>query len=376
MKSYLAGIVLLALPCVLPVLAQEKQNFVFNPGTPEGQILQNLGQETDDARKVSLGQEFLTKYPKHEAAGWVAAQVESGLLGQKMYDKVLEVADMAWANNPDMDGAYFALQAAVAKNDVEQTKKWSARTAEAAHKVTAGAKAPANDDDKHQLEYAKEVGEYADYALYVVALKAQPKEEVDLIDTLIKQNPKSQYLSEAANSYFAALGKAGETAKICPSADRMAVEKNAEAMLEAADCAWRGGKAAAVLSYAGRASEALNTRTKREGVSDADWATEKASLQGMAQFYTGIGNAMEMRWGPANRALKAALPSLKGNPAYYGVALFDLGLANYQMGKPVGDKAQMREGLKYFQESAGIAGPMQDQASRNAKLVAAEVGGK
>ncbi|HEX5226408.1 MAG TPA: hypothetical protein VFW44_01805, partial [Bryobacteraceae bacterium] len=252
----------------------------------------------------------------------------------------------------------------------------SARTFEQSHKLTVGAKAPANDDDKHQLEYAKEVGEYADYGLYVVALKAQPKEEVDLIDTLIKQDPQSQYLPEVANSYFAALTKAGESGKICGMADRMAVGKNAEAMLEAADCAWRGNKAASVISFAGRATEALNTRAKREGVSDSEWATEKAGLIGMAQFYTGVGNAMEMRWGPANRALKAALPSLKGNQAYYGVALFDLGLANYQIGKPIGDRAQMREGLKYFQESAGIAGPMQDQASRNAKLVLGELGGK
>src|ERR1700684_1275406 len=101
MKRYLASLVLLALPCVLPVLAQEKQNFVFNPSTPEGQILQSLGQETDDARKVSLGQDFLAKYPKHEAAGWVAAQGESGLLGQKEDDKVLDVAEMSDANGPD-----------------------------------------------------------------------------------------------------------------------------------------------------------------------------------------------------------------------------------------------------------------------------------
>ena len=83
MKRYLAGLVLLALPCVLPVLAQEKQNFVFNPGTPRGQILQSLGQETDDARKVTLAQDFLAKYPKHEAAGWVAAQLESACWGKK-----------------------------------------------------------------------------------------------------------------------------------------------------------------------------------------------------------------------------------------------------------------------------------------------------
>ena len=376
MKSYVASLVLLALPCVLPVLAQEKQNFVFNPATPEGQILQNLGQDTDDARKVSLGQDFLAKYPKHEAAGWVAAQVESGLLGQKEYDKALEVAEMAYANGPDMDGAYYALKAAVAKGDVEQTKKWSARTSEAARKITGSAKAPADDDAKHELEYAKEVGEYSEYGLYVVALKAQPKEEVDLVDTLLKQNPKSQYLSEVANSYFAALTKAGEAAKACPAAVKMAVDKNAEAMLFAADCNWRGNKAEGVVSYASKATEAINTRAKREGASDSDFASQKAVLLGTANFYVGVGYAMQQRFGPANKSLKAALPAIKGNQGLYAIALFDLGLANYQLGKPLGDKAQMREGLKYFQESAGIAGPMQDQASRNAKLVLAELGGK
>ena len=58
------------------------------------------------------------------------------------------------------------------------------------------------------------------------------------------------------------------------------------------------------------------------------------------------------------------------------MALFDLGLANYSLGKPLGDKAQMREGLKFFQESAAISGPMQDQASRNARQILTELGGK
>jgi hypothetical protein len=376
MKRYLAGLVLLALPCLWPALAQEKQNFVFNPGTPEGQILQSLGQETDDARKVTLAQDFLSKYPKHEAAGWVAAQLESALLAQKENDKVLEVAETAWANGPDMDGAYYALKAAVAKEDVAQAKKWSARTTEAAHKIVASSKTPTDDEGKQQLEYAKQVDEYSGYALYVLALKAQPKDEVDLVDTLIKQNPNSQYLSEVATSYFAALSKAGEGAKACPAAARMAVGKNAEAMLYAADCSWRGNKADAVISYAAKASEAANSRAKREGVSDADWATQKNALLGSANFYTGVGYTMQMRYGPANKALKAALPAIKGNQQLYAIALFDLGLANYQLGKPLGDKAQMREGLHYFQQSADIASPMQDQASRNAKLVLTELGGK
>jgi tetratricopeptide (TPR) repeat protein len=376
MKSYVAGLVWLVFPGVLSLTAQEKLNFVFNPSTPEGQILQSLGQETDDTKKISLAEDFLAKYPKHEAAGWVAAQLESGLLAQKDNDKVLEVAEAAYANGPDMDSAYYALKAAVAKEDLVQAKKWSARTAEAARKITSSAKAPADDEDKHQLEYAKQVDEYSEYALYVLALKAQPKDELDLVDTLIKQNPKSQYLPQVANSYFAALGKAGEGAKVCPAAEKMAVDKNAEAMLTAADCSWRGNRAERVLSLAAKAAEVISTRAKPEGVSDSDFAAQKSALLGSANFYTGIGNVMQMRYGPANKALRAALPVVKSNPQLYAIALFDLGLANYTLGKPLGDKAQMRQGLQFFQQSAEISGPMQDQASRNAKLVLAELGGK
>ena len=319
MKRYIAGLVFLVFPGVLALTAQEKQSFVINVGTPEGQILQSLGQETDDARKITLAQDFLAKFPKHEAAGWVAAQLESALLAGKDNDKVLQAAESAYANGPDMDAAYFALKAAVAKEDVAQAKKWSARTSEAARKVVASTK-PTDDESKQQLEYAKQVDEYSEYALYVLALKAQPKDEVDLVDTLIKQNPKSQYLPEIASSYFAALGKAGEAGKVCPAAEKMAVDKNAEAMLAAADCAWRGNHGERVVSLAAKAAEAINTRPKREGVSDADWATQKAALLGSANFYTGVGYAMQMRFGPANKALRAALPAIRGNSQLYSIA--------------------------------------------------------
>jgi tetratricopeptide (TPR) repeat protein len=376
MKSFVAGLVLVVIPGVLSLTAQEKQNFVINVSTPEGQLLQSLGQETDDARRATIAEKFLATYPKHEASGWVAAQLESALVAEKDNDKALEVADAAYANGPDMDAAYFALKAAVAKEDLALAKKWSARTSEAARMITSSAKPPAGDEDKHQLEYAKQVDEYSEYALYVLALKAQPKDEIDLVDTLIKQAPKSQYLSDVANSYFAALGKAGETAKVCPAAEKMAVDKNAEAMLQAADCSWRGNKADRVIALAARATEAVNTRPKHEGVSDSDWASQKAAMLGSANFYTGVGYTMQMRYGPANKALRAALPVIKGNQQLYAIALFDLGLANYSLGKPLGDKAQMRQGLQFFQESAAISGPMQDQASRNAKLVLNELGGK
>jgi hypothetical protein len=61
MKRYLVTLVLL----VLPAVAQQRQNFTINVGTPEGQLLQSIGQEPDEAKKVALMQDFMDKYPMH-----------------------------------------------------------------------------------------------------------------------------------------------------------------------------------------------------------------------------------------------------------------------------------------------------------------------
>jgi len=376
MKNRLLVLALL----IVPAFAQQpRQNFVINVGTPEGQLLQQIGQELDDAKKEMLMQDFLDKYPKHEGAAWVCAMLAVDYNQQKEYDKSLAITEKVYANTPDMDVAYAGLKAAEGKEDVELVKKWSARTSAAARKEIASAKPPTNDEEKQQATYTKDVDMYSEYALYVLALKVkEPKETIDLIDALEKQNPKSQYLAEGAATYFEALEKAGEGAKACPAAARMAAAdaKNAEAMLFAAQCSWTGNRADGVINYASKAVTALNSRTKPEGTSDSDWATKKATMLGSANFYIGQGYTMQGRYGPANKALRASLGSIKGNEAFYAIALFDLGLANYNLGKTVGDKAQMREGLKFFEQSAAMKSSVQDQAARNASLVRNELGGK
>src|SRR5262249_37412905 len=140
MKSCFLGIVLLALPAV----AQEgKQHFLLNPGTPEGQMIQSITQEPDDARKLAVPQDFLSKYPKHEGAGWVAGRLQSIYLKQKEYDQALDAGEKALANDPnDLDVNYHSLRAAAGKEDVELVKKWSARTSEVARKIAG--KTPAD----------------------------------------------------------------------------------------------------------------------------------------------------------------------------------------------------------------------------------------
>ena len=47
---------------LLPIAAQEqKQHFTINVSTPEGQMLQAIGQESDDDKKLALALDFLAK---------------------------------------------------------------------------------------------------------------------------------------------------------------------------------------------------------------------------------------------------------------------------------------------------------------------------
>ena len=376
MKSCLLGLVLL----MLPATAQEqKQRFTINVGTPEGQMLQAIGQESDDQKKLALAQDFLDKYPKHEGAGWVASQVVAIYVTEKDYDKALEAGDKAFANDPShLDVAYNTLQAAEGKEDPELVKTWSARTSGLARKAIASTKAPADDDEKQRLEYVKGVNTFADYALYDLALKLQgkPKQLADLGAALEQQNIKSQYMPLLSGLYLNALTQSGQQAKTCPAAEKLAAasSKDAEALVIAADCNLRHNSFDRSAANATRAVEAIATRPKPEGVSDADWASKKAALLGRANWIAGIAYGSQQKYGPADKALRAALPSIKGDPQLYALALFHLGLANYNLGKAIGDKSKIREGLNYFQQCAEMSSNVQDQASKNVRTIKGELG--
>ena len=76
--------------------------------------------------------------------------------------------------------------------------------------------------------------------------------------------------------------------------------------------------------------------------------SRKAATLGRANWIAGIAYGSQQKWGPADKALRAALPSVKGDPQLLPLALFHLGLSNYNLGKIIGDKAKTREGLALF----------------------------
>ncbi|HLK18279.1 MAG TPA: hypothetical protein VKT81_04950 [Bryobacteraceae bacterium] len=364
---------------LLPLAAQDqKQHFTINVGTPEGVMLQSIGSEPDDEKKLPLALDFLAKYPKHEGAVWVANQAETIYIKQKEYDKALEVGEKTFADNPtDLELDYNTIKAAEGKEDPGQLKTWCARASDLARKTLADAKAPADEDEKQHVEYVKGVQSYSEYALYALALKLKdPKQVAELGSALEEQNVKSPYMAQLSGVYLNALTQSGQAAKACTAAEKLATAntKDVDAGVNAANCSLQKKQYDRAVAYSSHVLEALGSRSKPEGMSDADWASKKSMLAGRANWIAGMSYASENKLGPADKSLRAALPSVKGEPLMLAPALFQLALANYQLGKALGDKAKIKDGLQFFQQCADISGPYQDQASKNVTTIKRELG--
>ena len=262
----------------------------------------------------------------------------------------------------DLDSSYQSLKEAVEKKDPASVKKLSALTFDFAKRIIS-----APDADKGRVEHAKEVEKYAEYSLSATALVAtDPKATVDLTEILEQRNPKSEYLGQVIAKYTAVETQAGHPEKGAALAERVikVQPSNAEALLIAAEYNLQKQRTAQAGTYAARAVDILSKK-KGEPGNDA--------LLGHANYIAGVAYGAQTKWPQANSALQAALPTLKGNPAAMGYALFYLGLANYQLGKLTLNRAQMRLALNYFEQCAAISGPMQGQASQNVAAIRAEL---
>jgi len=356
--------------------AQQRKHFTINTSTPEGEILQSIGQESDDSRKLALMQDFVSKYPTHEGVGWVYDQMQQVFLRQKDYGKTLDAGEKALAADPeDLDAAYNNLKAGEGKTDPDLVKKWSAATSAIARKIAAGP--AASDEDKQSVDHAKQVDTYTEYSLYAAALQTtDPAKAADLVDALMERNPKSQYLPTLSGKYLTSLQQSGKTDKASAMAEKIvAVDpSNADALLIAADSNLQKNHTDKAIAYATKVTEVLASKPAPEGIGAADWEKTKQAMLGRAHWIAGVGYGAENKFGPADKALRAALPAVAGNSQLTATALFYLGLSNYQLGKTLGDKPRIREGLKYFEQCSAIKSTVQELALKNVRAIRGELG--
>ena len=277
----------------------------------------------------------------------------------------------------DLENAYQNLKQAEASNDAVKVKELAAQTCVLARKV---ASEPAPDSDeamaiwKQKTAHAKDVEKYSEYALYAVAVKAQPATTIDLLATLEQQNPKSSYLDAGYGNYIYALHQTGAAAKIVPLAEKAIANfpNNEDLLLVLADSSLSRKQNDRALNYSQRLITVLNNHPKPEYLSAADWDRKKTASLGRAYWIAGMIQSDKTHYFEADKNLRAALPLIKGNDTMLSNALFQLGVANYQLAMMTRNKAQLTEAIQFSEQVTKMDSPLSQQAWRNVQAMKAE----
>jgi tetratricopeptide (TPR) repeat protein len=368
-------VLIIAIALLIPVFApaQEPHKLIINTATDEGKLLQAIAQEENPAKKLALMEQFTSKYPSHEGAAWVYAQIVAAYSKAGQQDRALAAGEKLFAaGGGDVEAAYTCLKAAEAKGDPEAVIKWAGFTSDAARKIAAvpqPAEAGQVEAWKQRIDYAKQVDTYTEYALYATALvKPTPQKTIALVEALEQRNPKSPYLQQISSMYIVALNQTAP-AKVLPAAERLSANDpgNTDLLLVLADTYMNKKQNEKALAASTKLIAALREKQKPADAA-ADWESKKNVALGRAYWYSGIVYAAESKWAPADQSLRSALPLVQGNDQLTGPALFYLGLANYRMGKGK-NKAQMSDALKFSEQAAAIKGPFQAPAAQNVKAI-------
>jgi len=363
MKS-IATLFVLALAAV-PGWAQCHTPAQVNTTSPEGQLLQQAGQETDAAKKVTLLEQFINQYPQHEAVAWAYEQLLAAYVKTKQADKALAIGDKLAGIPPQcVEDAQQTLKAAELKKDPDLVVKWSGKTAELAQKVIASPK-PADADDaeswKARVNYATQVKTYTEYSLYAMALQtADPQKQIALLEALQQRNPKSEYFAKSADTLFVAYQKSGAIDKAAAFAEQMisAGQVTEDMLLVLTDDAAKKKDGEKVHEYSTKLVALMESKPKPDGMADADWTKRKNTILGLAYSLNGKQYFADGKMPQADQDLRKSLPLVEENAALKTEVLFYLGLSNYKMEK-------VEDAYHFFKECAAVKSPFQAQANKN-----------
>jgi hypothetical protein len=274
----------------------------------------------------------------------------------------------ALAAPDDLDDAYQKLKDAQTAKDPDAIKKWATETSKLAKAQAAGPKLDEYTAEEwpKRVDYDKQVGTLSEYAVATTAAQPglAPEKVVEMGDALLAMNPKSIYLGVASNAYLTALAKTGGADKQTEGAQKIIAgsSNDEEALTVLADNLMAKNRPDQAFTYASRLVTVMKSKAKPEGFSDEDWSRRKSALLTRGYYAAGVTGCMRQVWKDCDTNLRAAIPLVTGQPALAGPTYFYLGVANYKISQITTDRTKLQEALKFEEQSAAIAGPMQANA--------------
>jgi tetratricopeptide (TPR) repeat protein len=315
-------------------------------------------------------EKFMQDYPKSENLAWVYSQMQPLYVKANQPDKAVDAGDKIMALDPeDLDTALATLKAAEAKKDPDLVKKWSNTTGALAQKVIASPQPKDEDaveDWKKQVDYAKQVNTYSEYAIDAMALQTtDPRKKVDLIEALYDRNPQSQYMPQLLPAAVQALQQMNDADRKTAFAEKVLAKDpdNDEMLLVAADgYSQKGKEPDKVIAHSNKLLAVMNQKAKPDGVNEADWTKRNNAIICLAHYWPGKAYYSQKKYGPAKKELTEALSLSDSNPALKPELLFMLGDCEYRL-------ENIAEALKYFQQCAAIKSGLQTQAAKNVAAI-------
>lgn len=276
----------------------------------------------------------------------------------------------------DLEDSYTKLQNAVKNQDPAQVKELAPKVCAMARELAAKP-TPQEESEKaaweKSVKYAKEVELYTEYALYSTAVQSPPALLIEMWEMLEQQNPKSKYLGAGYGPYLVALSQAGQGGKIRGIAQRAIVNfpNDMDLLLVMADWDISHNQAAAAGVHAERLLGVLS-RGPQGNLSAADWERKKSQAMGRAYWIAGMAHMAKGEYNLADVDLRNSLPLIMGQDAMLAGAYFQLGVANYHLGRQALNFRQVQEAAAFSDKAAAYRGPYQDQARVNAAAMRRE----
>jgi Flp pilus assembly protein TadD len=94
----------------------------------------------------------------------------------------------------------------------------------------------------------------------------------------------------------------------------------------------------------------------------------------MAYWIQGVSHNAQNQFADADKVLRNALLLVQNDNRLQGMVLFQLGVADFQLGKASKNTAMMRQALKFSQQSATLKSPVQTDAQNNVKAISRALG--
>ena len=335
------------------------------PQTTELWVLKEMMlQSTPETRLALLGQ-FRGDFRKAELIPWAYDQICEAFEAAGQLDRALQAGEHLLALDPlAIEIAQKGLKLAEKKQDAALVRKWAETAGRVAESVLATPQA-----GKSRIESARSVLLYTDYLAYSAILgTADPATKRERVEEFLRCHKDSAYRSAAEDLYLETYRQAGDAKKTLEAAKRILEQDDsnvvaltvvAESYLE------KENDPKKLLAYATRIMALLDRQQKPEGPAGAEWFKKKAALTGRAHWMIGTAAMQQEKFGQADRSIRAALPSLKGDSRMTSAALFYLGWANYRMGK-------FSDAIRFNKECILVNGPYRQHAEKNLQVIQAE----